>query len=613
MSISLFVNIAAPNIARALVRSEVDLSPVAFPNLVLGDAKTYKLYLVDGLGGFASFSGSGAYIPYIALGSCGYPDAGLWTATFTTATTTDLAVNAAPAAVQAALEALASIGVGNVLVSGVAGKYYKVTFVGALADTDVDEITCNFDRLTPAATIEVSTLQVGGGGFDEIQLLSFALNPISFADNWTPITNGWTGDLSTRTLKILQAFVTAGTTLNTTFQVTVADPLGLPTTYLKAPATIQCTTINPESFAGADKPLLATQAALNAAVLGANNFTREEVICSGAGNYDITRPATARHHIARVAVSGAISTRTLSLLTTGSPSPGDTILLVILTDPSSGGISLEVRNNDSGGTVLEILQTNDAQTPYLVICGWNGSEWELEYSTFGLLAKSANLEGLGNTLTSKANLRTLFASLATSQIIDFTITTDEDGVLWPVDATAGNVIATLPNAATAGAGFMIALQKVDGSSNLIQTDPAFVNLTYAGQLVVFISDGGNWFVLFQSSGSVLINEAIESTNNSGDTTVTCVAPNHVEKVEVGGSARTSVIILGVSAVPAGAAAKIRVEMPSTAGIVIEIRNSDNAGDLLWTINSTTEALNYYCEAYWNGVTWKRLFNVAPVE
>lgn len=382
MAKQLFVNIAASSISSALVRSVTDMSPVSFPELVIGDGRTYELYLVDGLGGYATFSGDASYIPYIAIGDCGYPTGGTAVWTFGANSTAALAYNISPAALQTALQGLASIGSGNVNVAGVAGKYYTVTFTGTLGSLPQPEITVNFAGLTPASTIEISTLVEGSASpaTNEVQLATLALNPITFADDWAAITNGWTGSLSTRTLEVFQAFVEAGGTIDDVFQVTIADPSGVRATYLKVPASIQCTIIDPESFAGADKPLLATQAALNAAVLGLNNFTRESISSSATGNSNVTRPSTSRHHTAVIAVTGTAGTRTFSVLTASSPNAGDTVF-VVLNPAAVVGIVMEVRNATSSGTLISSITTTGNAQAYFVALNYTGSAWQLDFSS----------------------------------------------------------------------------------------------------------------------------------------------------------------------------------------------------------------------------------------
>ena len=88
-----------------------------------------------------------------------------------------------------------------------------------------------------------------------------------------------------------------------------------------------------------------------------------------------------------------------------------------------------------------------------------------------------------------------------SKASDYTITTDDLGSVFNVNATGGNVTLTLPSAATAGNGAIIAVRKVDSSSNtaILSTvssqtiDVASTKtLTLQYQHVTIVSDGANW-------------------------------------------------------------------------------------------------------------------------
>lgn len=488
----LFVNIQATSLANALVRSVQDLQPVGFPQLVIGDGRQYELYFVDGLGGFVPWSGNGAYIPYLAIGNCGYPTGGTFKLTFSQGgdqTTGNLAYNISTAALQTALEALSNIGSGNVLVTGSAGKYYQVEFIGTLAGMNVPALLPNFSGLTPAGTVETSVITEGSVGVNEVQVLTLAINPITFADDWTTITNGWTGTLSIRTVGIIQALAAAGASSFTdTFQITVGDPLGVRQTYVKTPATIVCTIINPESFAGTDQPLLATQAALNAAILGNNNFGWEAQNSTTAGNTNVTPLATSRHWTADMEISGTASARTISLVTANSPQTGDIILLRIAPTGAAGSV-VTVHNSTSGGTLLETLTTNASGQFYSLIFVWDGSIWGSEFNSFEYLSKAENLSGVASPIAARANLLNIF-SRNSSQSASFSVLVTDDGTYFSIVSTAGAVTVTFPSAVTAGAGFLFCLQKIDASVNVVSTP--FGNLSNAGQSVIVYSDGTTW-------------------------------------------------------------------------------------------------------------------------
>jgi hypothetical protein len=87
-----------------------------------------------------------------------------FTLTFSGQTTGSIAAAATAATVQAALEALSNIAVGDVVVTGGAGGPYTVTFAGTLADTNVAQMTA-----TPTGgtgTVTVATLTAGGADAD---------------------------------------------------------------------------------------------------------------------------------------------------------------------------------------------------------------------------------------------------------------------------------------------------------------------------------------------------------------------------------------------------------------------------------------------------------------
>lgn len=497
-STDLFVNINAGSLASGLVRGVDDNSPVAFPELVIGDGRVYNLYFVDGKGSFVTWSGDASYIPQLAIGDCGLPTGGTFTLKFGANTTAAIAYNASMAAIQTALEGLASIGSGNVSVAGVAGQYFTVTFIGSKAAAPQSNLIADFTNLTPASNINVFTLVPGTASpaVNAVQVITFAVNPVTFTDDLTPITNGWTGPLSTSTVAIFAAMAAAGgSSFTKTFQVSVIQPDLSTTTLVKTPASIVCTLVNPSSFAGTDAPNLVTSAELAAAVLGQNNFTQEALASSSAGNTNVTRGATSRHHTAIATITGAAGTRTFSLLTSSSPNAGDIIFVKFLT-PATAGIVLETRNATSGGTLLATVTTTVDQEPFFQAFEYSGSAWVLVFDSSALLAKIGNLAGLASPITSRLNLKALFANLA-SKSADFTITTAEDGFYYKVSTASGNVLATLPNAATVGDGFLLSFQKTEGSPYVLTTIPTTQTLSISQQSMILRSNGAGWDVVSQ--------------------------------------------------------------------------------------------------------------------
>jgi hypothetical protein len=80
-----------------------------------------------------------------------------YTLTYSAQTTASIAATAAASAVQSALEALSNIAVGDVAVTGSAGGPYTVTFGGALASTNVAQMTATPTGGTGTVTINTVT------------------------------------------------------------------------------------------------------------------------------------------------------------------------------------------------------------------------------------------------------------------------------------------------------------------------------------------------------------------------------------------------------------------------------------------------------------------------
>lgn len=105
-----------------------------------------------------------------------------------------------------------------------------------------------------------------------------------------------------------------------------------------------------------------------------------------------------------------------------------------------------------------------------------------------------------------------------------------------------------------------------------------------------------------------------STNNSGDTTVTLLSRIHTEFITIGGSARTSRIVLsgtGLSGVNATAA--LRFLLPATDAIALTVYDQSTGGTLLATVNTdaggfTPSALLTFI---WDGSNFRRVEESIP--
>lgn len=128
--------------------------------------------VTSGGGGFAQAMVNGVQLTknatYTLTAAASPPTAGTYTLTHSGNTTTAIAFGATPAAVQTALEALASIGTGNVVVSlttlgpttATANTVYTIEFRGTLAGQAVT-LTGTFTTLTPSGSIAIAAGVVG--------------------------------------------------------------------------------------------------------------------------------------------------------------------------------------------------------------------------------------------------------------------------------------------------------------------------------------------------------------------------------------------------------------------------------------------------------------------
>lgn len=100
----------------------------------------------------------------------GTPAGGTFTLTFDGETTAGIVFNATAAAVQAALLALASLALGDVVVTGSAGGPYTLTFGGDFTEDDVATLTASALGLTggTAPAVAVTTPTPGAAGAIEI-------------------------------------------------------------------------------------------------------------------------------------------------------------------------------------------------------------------------------------------------------------------------------------------------------------------------------------------------------------------------------------------------------------------------------------------------------------
>jgi hypothetical protein len=125
------------------------------------ELKNCDVYLKDGLSGTALSAKKTNEKQTVTIG--GTPTGGTFTLTFGGNTTNLILFDASAAQVQSSLEALPSIGEGNVSVTKLSWVY-TVEFIGALSEAHQTDMTKDATQLTPSGTVTVAETVAGGDG-----------------------------------------------------------------------------------------------------------------------------------------------------------------------------------------------------------------------------------------------------------------------------------------------------------------------------------------------------------------------------------------------------------------------------------------------------------------
>lgn len=105
-----------------------------------------------------------------------------------------------------------------------------------------------------------------------------------------------------------------------------------------------------------------------------------------------------------------------------------------------------------------------------------------------------------------------------------------------------------------------------------------------------------------------------SANSTGNTTITphACAVQHTEVLTLTGSAGTRIIILATSANPlAGARVSLRLALPATAAIIVEVRNATSGGTLLASLETDGSGSAAALDFYYTGSAWALLSAIYP--
>jgi len=104
------------------------------------------------------------------------------------------------------------------------------------------------------------------------------------------------------------------------------------------------------------------------------------------------------------------------------------------------------------------------------------------------------------------------------------------------------------------------------------------------------------------------------SNSSGNTTVSpgVLAAMHTEAITFTGSAGTRVVILDTATSPAdGTVARLRLNLPATASIVVEVRNATSGGTLLASVETDGSGSDAFLSFTYTGSAWSLDFATYP--
>lgn len=170
---------------------------------------------------------------------------------------------------------------------------------------------------------------------------------------------------------------------------------------------------------------------------------------------------------------------------------------------------------------------DDSATPWLVK-RWDEADWIIEgeinattnkFSPYvdgnamGAVAKA--FAAAATAIAARQTIKALFNGFLTKSSA-YTVVAADDGKIIEVDATSASVTITLLAAATAAAGFTIAVKKMDPSANAVVIDgnaaetidgAATFSLASRYDVVVLVSDGTKWDVtsVTKSTGTAVGN------------------------------------------------------------------------------------------------------------
>jgi hypothetical protein len=125
------------------------------------DLRYCTIYIKDGLAGTAASNKKTNEKQTITLTTA---TGGTYTVTYDSVASGDIPYNLTPAQLQSVLEAITTIGEGNVSVTGTAGVSYVVEFIGTLAGTSLELMVIDDTDITGTGTPSVDVAETVDGG-----------------------------------------------------------------------------------------------------------------------------------------------------------------------------------------------------------------------------------------------------------------------------------------------------------------------------------------------------------------------------------------------------------------------------------------------------------------
>jgi hypothetical protein len=427
----IIVNRQAPSIRNALISGIGQLIPKPLPEIVIGTSRQYRVTVVSN-GVIDPISSDPTWGLKVSIGHvCDFPTSGkIGGLVVDSEQTTEIEWDDSPEDLQAKIEALASVGEGNVIVSGVAGRFYRIEFVGGKADTPFDLIQAAGPiSLDPESTVTCKRLQAGGDGNNEVQLIQYRVKPAAIQAAWTVDGDSKVGILSANTYEALLALARQSP-FQGYIEVSVTSPEGHEEVLALQDATISCRVTDGGQYVLATLPEYLTAGQVQAII--EDELTSEKLVMSGditvgsGGPRNLLLDPGGANRIVTVSSTrtspiyfqhdGHANTITLSGVT-GSPVlwAGDSVAVMY------DGVARRVIGRNVGITFTRMSENSGTEfsvTDSVDVVNINGNDIKLALPRPGKWLVQAGITWRCNGATTSGNTLTIGISDGTTPIAD---------------------------------------------------------------------------------------------------------------------------------------------------------------------------------------------------